>query len=472
MDSKTRIVATIGPASEIPEVLQKVVAAGADIIRFNFAWADFETRLVQLANIQKACELAGRPVEIMADLPRSRVQEAEGHTYDKAAAENAALTENDKEILRFSVDKKFEYVALSFVGSEADIHAAREYLDSLHGTQKIIAKIERKVALDKLESIIAAADMVMVARGDLGDEIPLEEIPFAQHDIIVRAAAAGKPAIVATQMMLSMTEHAEPTRAEVSDVTTAVLSGAWGVMLSEESASGKYPAEAVAMMRRIVGDAQRHLAAGEMGKLIIARHHESEWNKEGRWTGTRDVHLTPYGFKKSEEMGQLLHDVRIDHAFASMQVRSIETLASMLMAMEFYHVPTEHSAALNERDYGDYTGKNKWEVEKLIGQEAFDHIRRDWECPVQGGETLKMVYERAVPYFTEKILPLLAAGQNILIVSHGNALRALMLYIEQIPKEDAPKVEMLFGAVVLYTLDAQGHSLGKEVRTAPSEVNA
>ena len=211
---------------------------------------------------------------------------------------------------------------------------------------------------------------------------------------------------------------------------------------------------------------------GGMGKLLIARHHESQWNHEGLWTGTRDVHLTDYGFKKSEEMGLLLSDTHIDYAFASMQVRSIETLSSMLTALDFLEVPTEHTAALNERDYGEYTGKNKWEMEKLVGQEAFDHIRRDWDCPVPGGETLKMVYERVIPFFQEKVMPLLLAGKNVLIVSHGNALRALMLYIEQIPKEDAAKLEMLFGGVVLYTLGQDGHMLSKEVRQVESHVHA
>lgn len=208
------------------------------------------------------------------------------------------------------------------------------------------------------------------------------------------------------------------------------------------------------------------------GKLIIARHHESEWNKEGIWTGIRDRHLTPLGFKKSEEMGLLIKDTRIDYAFASMQVRSIETLSSMLEALNLTHVPTEHSSALNERDYGEYTGKNKWEMEKLIGEEQFDRIRREWDCPVPGGETLKMVYERVVPYYEEKIVPLLRAGKNVLVVSHGNALRALMLYLESIPKEEAKNLEMLFGAVVLYEVDEEGRMQHKEVRTTSSHVNA
>lgn len=209
-----------------------------------------------------------------------------------------------------------------------------------------------------------------------------------------------------------------------------------------------------------------------LGTLIIARHHESEWNKEGVWTGTRDIHLTDYGFLKSSEMGELLKGIRIDQAYASMQVRSIETLSCMLNDLQLFHVPAEYVHALDERDYGDYTGKNKWEVEKAIGEEAFEHMRRDWDCPIPHGETLKMVYERVVPFYTNTIVPELVAGKNVLVVSHGNALRALMLYIESIPKEEARNLEMLFGATVLYQVDGEGKMVHKEVRSITSEVNA
>lgn len=208
-----------------------------------------------------------------------------------------------------------------------------------------------------------------------------------------------------------------------------------------------------------------------MGELIVARHHESQWNKEGLWTGSRDVHLTQYGFDKSREMGKLIQDIRIDYAFASMQVRSIETLSSMLEACAL-QVPTEHAAALNERDYGAYTGKNKWDMQALVGEEVWEKIRREWDYPIPGGETLKMVYERVVPFFIEHILPKLQEGKNVLVVSHGNALRALMMYIESIAPGDAAKVEMLFGAVVRYTLTHEGHMIQKQVRAVESTVHA
>jgi 2,3-bisphosphoglycerate-dependent phosphoglycerate mutase len=208
------------------------------------------------------------------------------------------------------------------------------------------------------------------------------------------------------------------------------------------------------------------------GTLIIARHHESEWNKLGLWTGLRDVHLTPYGFEKSEEMGRLLKDTRIDCVYTSTLVRAEETLEAMLHAAGDTRVPIEHTAALNERDYGDYTGKNKWDIKKELGEETFDHIRRDWNYPIPNGETLKMVYERVVPFYQGTIVPLLKEGKNVLVVAHGNSLRALTMYMESIPNERARDVETLFGAVVLYQVDEDGKMLSKEARQVESNVNA
>lgn len=205
-----------------------------------------------------------------------------------------------------------------------------------------------------------------------------------------------------------------------------------------------------------------------MGKLILARHHESEWNKLGKWTGKRDRHLTDYGFEKSNDMGLLIQDVKVDQAFASMQVRSIETLSCMLNVCNRFEVPTEHSAALNERDYGDYTGKNKLEMEKLLGETEYKKLRRGWNYPIPHGESLKMVYERTIPYFLEKVLPCVKAGKNVLVVAHGNSLRSIIKYIEQVSDEGIADVEMPFGAIVVYDLDAEGHMIHKEIRKTES----
>ncbi len=208
------------------------------------------------------------------------------------------------------------------------------------------------------------------------------------------------------------------------------------------------------------------------GKLILSRHHESEWNKKGLWTGKRDRHLTDYGFKKSEDMGLLIKDLKVDQAFASMQVRSIETLSCMLNVCERFEVPTEHSSALNERDYGDYTGKNKWDMQKLIGEENWNKVRRNWDYPVPNGETLKMVYDRAVPYFINNVLPKVKEGKNVLVVAHGNSLRTIVKYIENISDEAIADVEVPFGGIIIYDLDDKGHMINKEIRQTESSVPA
>lgn len=209
-----------------------------------------------------------------------------------------------------------------------------------------------------------------------------------------------------------------------------------------------------------------------IGKLILARHHESEWNKLGKWTGQRDRHLTPYGFEKSEDMGLLIKNIQIDRAFASMQVRSIETLSCILNVCERYEVPTEHSPALNERDYGDYTGKNKWEMEQLLGEEEFKKLRRSFDYPIPNGESLKMVYDRVIPFFKDKILPSVFEGKNTLVVAHGNSLRAVVKYVEQVSDEHIADVEVPFGAIIIYDIDENGHMLKKEIRQTESAVPA
>jgi len=203
---------------------------------------------------------------------------------------------------------------------------------------------------------------------------------------------------------------------------------------------------------------------GNKGKLIIVRHNESEWNKENKWTGKVNVGLSDEGFKQSRAMGELIKGIPIDKAFISAQFRSMETL----MCMEdgtCLDIPTERSAALNERDYGDYTGRNKSEVEQELGHDKAFLLRRGWNEPVPNGETLKMVYERVVPFYLGSILPLIREGKTVLVVSHGNALRALMKYIENISDEDIANLEMLFGVICIYQLDWNGHSVWKEMRS-------
>ena len=209
-----------------------------------------------------------------------------------------------------------------------------------------------------------------------------------------------------------------------------------------------------------------------MGKLVVVRHHESEWNKLGLWTGLTDVKLTDYGAEKAREMGQAIKDICIDAAYTSRQIRSVQTLVNMMPSCTVTDIPIKSVTALNERDYGDYTGKNKWEIEKEVGTEEFTKIRRGWDHPIPNGETLEMVYDRAVPFFRSTIVPDLETGKNILIVAHGNSIRALMKYIENIPTDKISSINMEFGEIIIYDLDNDGHMLHKEVRKVASKVNA
>lgn len=203
----------------------------------------------------------------------------------------------------------------------------------------------------------------------------------------------------------------------------------------------------------------------ELGKLVIARHHESEWNKLGKWTGKTEVHLSPEGLVGAEKMGEIIKDIHFDYIFTSTQIRAKETLNKILSVRnENLNIPTIEAKELNERDYGDYTGKNKWEMENVLGHDEFIKIRRSFDCPIPNGESLKMVYERSVPFFIKEILPLLNSGKDILIVAHGNSLRSIMKYIENISDEDISNVEMPFGSFIIYHLSDVGHMLDKEVK--------
>ncbi len=200
------------------------------------------------------------------------------------------------------------------------------------------------------------------------------------------------------------------------------------------------------------------------GLLVIVRHGESEWNARGVWTGTTDVHLTEKGRRDAALIGVDLKDIHFDRAYVSGQVRTHETLAELLRAAAQTEVPTDVEQALNERDYGVFTGKNKWEVKSAVGDEAFNGIRRGWDNPVEGGETLKDVYERAVPFYTAEIVPKLVAGETVLLVAHGNSIRSLVKYIEKISDEGISSVEMIFGTALLYTVDNAGYMTSKTIR--------
>jgi len=335
-DHKTKIVATIGPASESPEMLERLMRAGLNVARLNFSHGDFDSHAERIRRIRAAEQATGCRVAIMADLPGpkmrlgvidpepihlvpgdplvlttesvvgtarrismsfeplprvvtpgdrlllndgqiqlvvERVDGVDVHCTTAVGGELrskkglnlpgidlgiSAFTERDRECLEFALAHGVDAVSQSFVERAADIEAVRAAATALGRQPFIIAKIERSDALTHLDEIVEAADGIMVARGDLGVEVPIERIAVIQKQIIARAAAAGKPVITATQMLESMTYTRLPTRAEATDVANAILDGTDGIMLSGESAVGRFPEESVAMLARIAASIEAH----------------------------------------------------------------------------------------------------------------------------------------------------------------------------------------------------------------------
>jgi pyruvate kinase len=327
--NKTRIVATIGPASESPEMLEKLLRAGLNVARLNFSHGDFAEHAQRIGRLRAAAKTTGVPVAIMADLPGPKmrvgkidpepIQLASGASFSLTTDDivgNAqrvsvsfaplprvvkrgdrlflndglvqlrveqvsgndvvckvevggelrsrkglnlpgiqlginAFTDHDRDCLQFAIEHGVDAVSQSFVETAADIAAVRKAAEELGRVPFIIAKIERAGALEHIDEILAAADGIMVARGDLGVEVPIEQIALTQKLLIAKANLAGKPVITATQMLESMVASRLPTRAEATDVANAILDGTDCLMLSAESAMGRFPEEAVAMLARI-----------------------------------------------------------------------------------------------------------------------------------------------------------------------------------------------------------------------------
>ena len=325
---RTKILATIGPASGERDRLAALVDAGMDAARLNFSHASHEQHRAWAALIRDAAEDAGRPLSLVADLQgpklrvgdlpaprvlatgdevvvtpeesardgelpvspavigdvlardndvliddglvRLRVEEVEhgrarcrvlvggpvsshkGVNLPGVPLPIPSLTPKDVSDLELALELEADYVALSFVRSAADVRELRELIEEAGSHAEVIAKIEKAEAVDALEEILTEADALMVARGDLGVEIGPASVPLLQKRIILRSLELGKPVITATQMLESMIEHAEPTRAEASDVANAVLDGSSALMLSGETAVGAYPIETLSYMDRII----------------------------------------------------------------------------------------------------------------------------------------------------------------------------------------------------------------------------
>ncbi|MBW1704623.1 MAG: pyruvate kinase [Deltaproteobacteria bacterium] len=334
--NKTKIVCTIGPASESSKVLEQMIRAGMNVARLNFSHGDFESHKKVIENIRAASLATGRRVAIMGDLPgpkmrigklaKEPIELKSGDSFTLTTEDITgsnervsisfislpdvvkpgdtlylndgfiqvevvkvegndvlcrvlvggelrsrkglnlpgidlgikAFTDHDHECLRFAMEQGVDAVSQSFVESAADIYAVRDAASALGHNPFIIAKIERSRALDRIDEILDAADGIMVARGDLGVEIPIEQIAVAQKHLMSEANLRCKPVITATQMLESMAKNTRPTRAESTDVANAILDGTDCVMLSEESAMGKYPVEAVDMLAKIAAAIEPH----------------------------------------------------------------------------------------------------------------------------------------------------------------------------------------------------------------------
>lgn len=207
-----------------------------------------------------------------------------------------------------------------------------------------------------------------------------------------------------------------------------------------------------------------------MAYLILVRHGKSEWNKLGLWTGWTDVDLAPEGILEAQRTAEALRDIAIDEAHVSALKRAQQTLGEIQKVLEHDSLPITQSPALNERHYGKHTGKNKWQVKEEVGDEEFNNIRRGWNHPIPEGETLKDVYARVVEYYGNNIAPALASGKNIIVVAHGNSLRALVKHIEDLSEEQIAGVELRTAEAHCYLFNDGGVCIGKEVRSANDEV--
>jgi pyruvate kinase len=335
---RTKIVCTLGPASDSQATIREMILAGMAVARINFSHGTHEENGRRIARCRAAARECGVVVGILADLqgpklrigtftdgkerlkvgqpfvlyaaardgdehgvyvPHPEVLQAisrgdhillgdgdielastgtaangdvscevvvggvlsshKGITVPGVPIHLPAITDKDRDDLQYALGLGVDFVAQSFVQQAADIDALRALINGFGRPTPIVAKIERRNALECFDAIVATADAIMVARGDLGLELPAEEVPIEQKMVIRKAREAGKPVITATQMLESMLTNPRPTRAEASDVANAILDGTDAVMLSGETATGKYPVAAVRMMRRIAGVTEAHL---------------------------------------------------------------------------------------------------------------------------------------------------------------------------------------------------------------------
>lgn len=255
MKSRAQIVATLGPASRDKKIIQQMIEAGMDVARLNFSWGTYAEHGEYIRNVREVSKILSRKVPIIQDLSGPRSQGESGHRFDE---NQESLTNKDLEDLKFGLEQGVDYIALSYVGNADDVSKLKSEMKKLGKEIPVIAKIERQEALKNFKQILEVADVIMVARGDLGRELPVEEIPWYEKELIEECRQVGKPVIVATDMLVSMVENDEPARAEVTDVFFAIMNGSDAVMLSNETAIGEHPVGSVEAMERIASEAERH----------------------------------------------------------------------------------------------------------------------------------------------------------------------------------------------------------------------
>ena len=238
-----KIVCTLGPASNSPEIIAKMLQSGMDVARLNLSYGTLEEHRQTVATVRSVSQKMELPTAILLDCPGRKRR-----TGDTKAVFG--------DHLQFARDNQIDFIALSFITSTQQVEEVKSLLKEMSVGIPIITKIEKGEALAVSGSIIDVSDGVMVARGDLGLQISIEKVPVAQKKIIREANQRGKPVITATEMLESMVKSATPTRAEATDVANAVLDGTDAVMLSEETSIGKYPVEAVQMMVKIILEAE------------------------------------------------------------------------------------------------------------------------------------------------------------------------------------------------------------------------
>ena len=196
-----------------------------------------------------------------------------------------------------------------------------------------------------------------------------------------------------------------------------------------------------------------------MARLVLLRHGESQWNLENRFTGWVDVPLSPKGIEEAKQAGEKLRGFTFDRAFTSVLTRANETLRLVLEAIGQTTIPIEKDKALNERMYGDLQGLNKAETAKKYGDAQVKIWRRSYDVKPPGGESLKDTAERTLPYYEKRIKPCLLKGETIIIAAHGNSLRALVMELDRLSKEEVLELNIPTGVPLLYEFDDRGNVL-------------